>query len=120
MINVAVIGFGFMGITHALNIQKNKRLNLQAIITRNVDAIDAKVNEQIGNFCTGEIDVDTLKKVARYHSLLQCVKHEKIDAVQICVHTDLHFEIARQAMELGLHVFLEKPVCLRQEEGLLL
>jgi predicted dehydrogenase len=40
--------------------------------------------------------------------------------VHICVHTDLHYELATEAMERGLHVFLEKPLCLRLEEGRLL
>lgn len=120
MINIAVIGFGFMGITHALNIQRNKKLNLRAIITRDIECIPSKLNEQIGNFKSGEIDIEAIKKVPRYRCLRECLKHEKIDAVQICVHTDLHYEIACEAIENGLHVFLEKPICLRLEEGRLL
>jgi len=120
MINVAVIGFGFMGITHALNIQRNKKLKLQAIITRNVNGITTKLHDQIGNFSSGEVDINAMSQVPAYKSLRECLKHEKIDAVQICVHTDLHYEIAKEAMENGLHVFLEKPFCLRLEEGRLL
>lgn len=119
MINVAVIGFGFMGITHALNIQRNKKLSLRAIITRNVGGIEAKLNEQIGNFSSGSID-KALLEVPVYASLRECLKYEKLDAVHICVHTNLHYEIAREAIENGLHVFLEKPLCLRMEEGKLL
>ena len=120
MINVAVIGFGFMGITHALNIQRNKKLKLAAIITRNVEGIASKLNEKIGNFSSGEIDAEAIKKVPAYTSLRECLKYEKIEAVQICVHSELHFEIAREAIANGLHVFLEKPMCLRLEEGKLL
>lgn len=117
MINVAVIGFGFMGITHALNIQRNNKLKLQAIITRNIDGIASKLKEKIGNFSSGEIDAEAILQVPAYTTLRECLKFEKIDAVQICVHSNLHFEIAREAMEYGLHVFLEKPMCIRLEEG---
>lgn len=120
MINVAVIGFGFMGITHALNIQRNKKLRLSAIITRNVDGIASKLNEKTGNFSSGVIDAEAIKKVPAYTSLQECLKYEKIDVVQICVHSELHFEIAREAIANGLHVFLEKPMCLQLEEGKLL
>lgn len=120
MINVAVIGFGFMGITHALNIQKNKKLKLQAIITRNVGNIASKLNGKIGNFSSGEIDAEAIRQTPAYTSLQECLKYEKIDAVQICVHSNLHYEMAREAIENGLHVFLEKPMCLKVEEGKLL
>jgi predicted dehydrogenase len=120
MINIAVIGFGFMGITHALNIQKNKKFNLRAIITRDVTGISSRLHRQIGNFSIGEIDTQAILQVPVYKSLRECLKNEKIDAVQISVHTDLHYEMAAEAIENGLHVFLEKPITLRLEEGRLL
>lgn len=120
MINVAIIGFGFMGMTHAINIQRNKKMNLRAIITRDVESISAKLSQQVGNFSSGEIDVNAIKQVPAYKSLRECLRSEKIDAVQICVHTDLHYDIAKEAIENGLHVFLEKPMTLRIEEGRLL
>ncbi len=120
MINVAIIGFGFMGITHALNITRNKKLCLQAIITRGTDRIAEKLDAQTGNFSSGEIDAAAILKIPVYKTLRECLKNEKIDAVHICVHTDLHYEIAVEAMEHGLHVFIEKPFCLRLEEGRLL
>lgn len=120
MINVAIIGFGFMGITHAVNILRNEKLKLRAIITRNVQGVPEKLNGQIGNFSSGERDPKEILAVPVYKTLDQCLKNEKIDAVHICVHTDLHYEIAREALERGLHVLLEKPFCLRVEDGMLL
>lgn len=117
MKNVAIIGFGFMGITHALNIQKNKDLNLAAIITRNPDQTGQKLQSQIGNFSSGNVDLDFIRGVNKYSSLKDCLRNEKLDAVHICVHTDLHYPIAREAMENGLHVLLEKPMTLDIQEG---
>ena len=59
MIKVAVIGFGFMGITHAVNIMRNKKLRLRAIITRNVHTVADKLNAQAGNFSSGEVDANS-------------------------------------------------------------
>jgi predicted dehydrogenase len=120
MINVAVIGFGFMGITHALSILKNERLCLRAIITRNTNGVADKLQQQTGNFSSGEVDASAILQVPVYQTLRECLKHEKLDAVQICVHSDMHYDLAMEAMEHGLHVFLEKPMSLRPEECRLL
>lgn len=120
MINVAVVGFGFMGLTHAVNIMQNKKLCLRAIVNRNTGSIPDKLASQSGNFSAGEIDTAAILKVPVYKTLRECLKSEKIDAVHICVHTDLHYEIAVEAMENGLHVFVEKPFCLQLAEGRLL
>src|SRR5688572_11017584 len=120
MINVAIIGFGFMGITHAVNIVRNKKMCLRAIITRSPNTIADKLDTQAGNFSPGEVNANAILNVPVYKTLHECLRNEKIDAVHICVHTDLHYEIATEAMSRGLHVFLEKPLCLRLEEGRLL
>ena len=40
MKKVAVVGFGFMGMTHTINILKNKDLNLVAIVDKDLDGIE--------------------------------------------------------------------------------
>lgn len=120
MIRVAVIGFGFMGLTHVLHIRKNKKLNLQAIITRNPAQVPDKLRRQTGNFALGDVDAGSILAVPRYASLRECLIDHDLDAVHICTHTDLHYDMAREAMEHGLHVLLEKPMTLRLEEAILL
>jgi len=107
MLRVAIIGFGFMGMTHAANIQRNKRLTLQAIITRHPEAVESKLSGQTGNFSSGEIDVEALKRVPRYTSLQECHRHQRLDAVHICVHTDLHYALAMEAMDFLAKVGVE-------------
>jgi hypothetical protein len=65
MIQVAIIGFGFMGVTHAVHIRKNPRMNLAAIVTRTVDRINAKLNGQVGNFPVGDLDADAVRDVPK-------------------------------------------------------
>ncbi|MBL0739646.1 Gfo/Idh/MocA family protein [Chryseolinea lacunae] len=117
MIHVAIVGFGFMGITHAANVLRNKRLKLQAIVTRHPNDIDERLNAQTGNFSTGDVNLDDLRQVKRYTSLQECLRNETIDIVQLCVHTDLHFTLAMEAMEHGRHVFIEKPMSLVPDEA---
>jgi predicted dehydrogenase len=96
---------------------KNNKMKLQAIITRQPEKTREKFNEKGGNFSSGVIDANAILNVPVYTSLQECLNHQKIDAVQICVHTDLHYEIAKEAMESGLHVFLEKPISLSIVDG---
>src|SRR2546422_8986722 len=42
-----------------------------------------------------------------YKALLR----EKIDAVSICVPTNLHFKVAMDAVAAGKHLLVEKPLC---------
>lgn len=46
-----------------------------------------------------------------FHPSPQDLFAEDLDAVTVAVPTHLHFDLARQALEAGLHVLLEKPFC---------
>jgi len=117
MIKVAVIGFGFMGIVHSQNILKNENLELVAIIDKDTDSVAQKINDPVGNFSTGDTDIEVMKQIPVYTSLEACLKHETLNAVHICVHTDLHYSMVKQALNLGLHVLVEKPFVLDVTKG---
>lgn len=92
MLKVGLIGLGTVSIVHTRVIRNSKTAHLTAIcdsdITRQVDAEGA-------NFYT---DVDTM------------LSKEDLDIVHICLPHYLHDTVARQCLEAGVHVFLEKPV----------
>ncbi len=117
MKNVAVVGFGFMGMTHTINILKNSELKLVAIIDKHLDGIEEKLTSDSGNFSTGNIDPEILASIQKYSDIDDCLNNENLDAVHICVHTDLHFDIAKKALNAGLNVFLEKPMTLDINQG---
>ncbi|XOV94099.1 MAG: Gfo/Idh/MocA family protein [Bacteroidota bacterium] len=117
MQNVAIVGFGFMGMTHAAAILKQKELRLVAIVDKGLDGITQKLSTKTGNFTIEGIDPGVLAAVNKYSDIGECVHNEQIDAVHICVHTDLHYSMARELLDAGYHVFLEKPMTLNIEEG---
>ena len=117
MHNVVIVGFGFMGMTHAANIIKNSHLNLVAIVDKDVEGIQQKLTSNTGNFAIEDLDQETLGGINKYSDLQRCLDTEKVDAVHVCVHTDLHYTIAKQLLSKGLHVFLEKPMTLDVKEG---
>lgn len=52
-----------------------------------------------------------------YETGKELLENEKVDFVDICLPTFLHTEHALIAMEKGFDVFMEKPVCLNEEEA---
>jgi predicted dehydrogenase len=116
MKKVVVVGFGFMGMTHSLNIFKNQDLELVAIVDKDIESIDQKLKQPEGNFATGGIDPQKIQKVNKYHSLSDCIDKEEFDAIHVCVHTSLHYQIAKESLLAGKHVLLEKPFSLDIEE----
>ena len=121
MKRVAVVGFGFMGMTHTMNILKNKDLKLVAIIDANPALIEKNLDARSGNFATGNIDASDLAGIHKYSNFDDCLLSEDLDAVNICVHTGLHYEMTKKALLRDKHVFLEKPFCLdiKQAEELI-
>lgn len=117
MKNVAVVGFGFMGMTHTANILKHKDLNLAAIVDKDVDGIEAKITSGSGNFSIDDIDPKIVASINKYADLDDCLANETLDAVHICVHTNLHYELAKKVLAKGIAVFLEKPMTLDVQQG---
>lgn len=112
-LKTAIVGFGFMGKTHALNVFRSGRMELSAI----VDADLNRIYQPGGNFDTGGIDTEILAALPKYMTLEECLEKETIDLVFICVHTKLHYEMAKLSLERGAHVFVEKPFVLDIAEG---
>lgn len=106
-----------MGMTHTSNILKNDKLELIAIVDKDLDGIEKKLQSGSGNFSTGDIDPKIISRIHKYPNLDECLKNEHIDSVHVCVHTDLHVELAKKALSAGLHVLLEKPMTLQVDQG---
>ncbi len=109
---IAVLGFGFMGKTHTLNILNNKNLKLSAIVDSIPALIEENLNSKTGNFSTSDIDAAELSGINKYSTIDECLHSEDLDAVVISVHTNLHYEMTKKALLHDKHVFLEKPFCL--------
>jgi predicted dehydrogenase len=92
-IRVAVIGVGYLGRFHAQKYVQAQGCELVAV----VDA-----HEETRARVAGELGVEA---VADYRELLG-----KVDAVSVATTTPAHFSIARDFLEAGTHVLVEKPI----------
>ncbi len=59
-----------------------------------------------------------VKGVKCYNSHTELLENEKIDAVSICTYNCTHAECTIAALKKGVHVLLEKPMCVTLDEAI--
>lgn len=106
---VGVIGCGGMGTTHYLSLKA-----LSAGMDLEVAAL-ADVRQEFLERASAHFP-----SARAYLSGEELLRKEKLDIVHICLPTYLHSAYAAEAMDRGMHVLVEKPVCLSMEEAAML
>ena len=99
-IRAAVIGVGYLGRFHAQKYAQAAQCELVAVADSRQEARD-KVAAEVGS-----------RAVADYRELLGAV-----DAVSVVTPTPAHFSIARDFIQAGAHVLVEKPITETVEEA---
>lgn len=102
-LRAAVIGVGYLGRFHAQKYHGHPDVELVGVVDP-----DAERAAEVAAECCTEVFNDL------QHILGQ------VDLVSIVVPTQYHYEIARQSLESGCHILLEKPVTQTVEEAALL
>jgi len=97
---VGVIGTGHLGSLHASLYQGIDEAKLIGLYDTNMEKCK-EVGNKIG--------------VAVYSDVESLI--DKVDAVNIVTPTITHFEIARQTLQKGKHVFIEKPITHSEEQA---
>ncbi|MGD9689305.1 MAG: Gfo/Idh/MocA family oxidoreductase [Phycisphaerales bacterium] len=121
MINVGVIGLGFMGRTHVAAVAQAARDGLPCRLAALCDRDPSRFTLEggpAGNLRTagerGAIhDAAAARTATDPRELLS---DPAIDAVIICTHTETHVDLALAALAAGKHVLIEKPVALRSTD----
>ena len=100
LLKVAVIGVGHLGKWHAEKYANANECELVAVVDNvieNAESIASKYNTEA---------------LTDYRELLS-----RVDAVSLVVPTSLHYKIAREFLEAGIHCLIEKPVCETVEQA---
>lgn len=113
-VRVGIIGYGFMGRTHARAYQRARRdgypCRLAAIADASLRSLD-DADQSSGNLETGGTPVD-LQSVHLYADSDELLGDDSIGLVSVCTHTDTHVPLAIRALEAGKHVLVEKPIAI--------
>lgn len=96
----AVIGAGYLGKFHAEKYASLPECELVAVVD---------VNEEAAQSVAGKYGAQALSD---YQTLLG-----EVDAVSIVVPTTLHHAVARDFLQAGAHVLVEKPIAVTVEEA---
>ena len=94
--NIAVVGFGKMGLLHASIIRQIPNARLAAIMDRNM-----KAKQQMKSLGIN---------VPFFTSVEKMLDNVKIDGAFICVPPSLNHVISHKLIEKGISVFVEKPM----------
>src|SRR5580704_5775449 len=89
---LAVVGYGFMGGVHVKALASVPSVELAAVVSRKTPEFAPEMN------------------VKHYASLDNALADPAIDAVDLCLPTDLHDSATLAALGAGKHVLVEKPM----------
>jgi len=101
MIGIGFIGLGNIAAIHREAVLPRSDMALVAGYTRNQERLGF-LSQQWG--------------FRPHHSLESMLNDPRVDAVVVLTPSRLHFEHARQSLNAGKHVLVEKPVALRGDE----
>lgn len=99
-LKTAVIGVGYLGKFHADKYAALPNSDLVAVVDSDEDTANSIANKH------------NIQALTDYHDLLG-----KVDAVSIAVPTSLHFQIARDFLDHGSHVLIEKPITVTTQQA---
>ena len=100
MVNIAVLGAGFMGGTHARALAKLPDVNIVGVSSRSL-AEAVPLAQEVG--------------AAPYDDAMALLHEPGVEAVSITLPTFLHPEYTLAALAAGKHVLVEKPMALTVE-----
>ena len=109
-VNVAVVGLGFMGVTHLKAYRQIPGARIAAIcdaVRLPVDGDFSTIGGNIGSADVLKLDMTQIKATKNLDELLS---DPGIDLIDLCVPTLAHPKLAIAALKAGKHVVCEKPL----------
>ena len=104
-VRVGIIGTGWIAAAHIKSYLKMPDVDIVA----GADLIPGKAETFFKN--------QGVENVHCYENHREMLEKEQLDAVSICTYNRTHAECAIDALNAGVHVLLEKPMCVTLEEA---
>lgn len=112
---IAIIGLGFMGSTHLKGLQAVNGATLTAVAESDPIKRSGDMSSIQGNL-GGPGEKFDFSNVAQYATADEVFADPNVDAVDICLPTNLHKPLTLAALKAGKHVLVEKPMGLTRAE----
>ena len=116
MINVGIVGIGFMGMIHYLAYQRLAKARVTAICDQDPDRLAGDWRSIRGNFGPRGGVMD-LEDVLRYAKLEEMLADPKLDVIDVCLPPAWHARATIAALRAGKHVLCEKPIALKPSDA---
>lgn len=108
---LAVLGLGFMGSTHVKAMRAIPCVELAAVYSSDERKLAGDLTAVQGNLGGAGEKLD-FSSARPYRDIEALLADASIDAVDICLPTDLHEWVAIEGLRSGKHVLVEKPMAL--------
>ncbi len=109
--NIGLLGFGFMGKTHAYAVQNlnffYRDLPFEAKIAGVCCAHEENARTAVRQFGLGRV----------YANEDEMFADQSIDVVDICTPNHCHYPTLKKAIAAGKHIYCEKPLCVTYEQA---
>ena len=104
-LRIGIVGTGWIAEAHIKNYLKMEDVEIVAA----AELVDGKAEAFFEKF--------GVENARCYKSDIEMYEKENLDAVSICTYNKTHAECAINALNAGVHVLLEKPMCVTTEEA---
>lgn len=108
---IGVFGLGFMGSTHLKAYQRLPQAELAAVVCDIPQRLEGDLSDVQGNI-GGPGERMDFSRLAKYSDPYKALLNPEIEAVDLCLPTNLHAPVAIAALKAGKHVLVEKPMAL--------
>ena len=115
MLQVGIVGLGFMGMIHYLTYKRLPGVRVAAICEVNERRLAGDWTDIKGNFGPPGEQMD-LSDVATFTSLEEMLASTELDFVDVTLPPAMHADATIKALAAGRHVFCEKPMALTLAE----
>jgi predicted dehydrogenase len=114
-VKIGIAGLGFMGSTHLNAYSKISGVEIAAVSSNSERALSGDLTQTGGNLNRAQ-SVHDFSAVRKHRDWRELTRDPQLDAVDICLPTDLHAPVALAALEADKHVLCEKPMALSADD----
>jgi len=115
MINVGIVGLGFMAATHIKAYRQIPGVRVAAICNPSGRRLDGDLSDVTGNIAGADAIKLDMTEVKAYRNFADLLADCSIDLIDVCSHTQAHPSYAIGALQAGKHVLCEKPLARTSE-----